>query len=98
MPDEPPTQRDLDVLIPTCDRPAELAVTLAGLAVQDGGFGVVGPDQSDGTPAWGHGAAAGLVRILRPQGHPVRVYRNLPRRGGAEHRPAPAVPARGPYM
>ena len=86
MPDEPPTQRDLDVLIPTCDRPAELAVTLAGLAAQDGGFGVVVSDQSDGIPGWEHGAVAGMVRILRHQGHPVRLYRNLPRRGVAEQR------------
>ena len=91
MPDEPPTrhdidERDIDVLIPTCDRPAELAVTLAGLAAQDGGFGVVVSDQSDGIPVWEHGAVAGMVRILRHQGHPVRLYRNLPRRGVAEQR------------
>ena len=38
---------DLDVLIPTADRPAELAVTLAGLAAQDDPpFRVVVSDQS----------------------------------------------------
>ncbi|MFD0823297.1 glycosyl transferase, partial [Micromonospora zhanjiangensis] len=46
--------RLLDVLIPTRDRPAELAVILAGLAAQDrpAEFGVVVSDQSDGQPSW----------------------------------------------
>ena len=44
--------REIDVLIPTRNRPAELAATLAGLAAQDvpEPFGVVISDQSDGTP------------------------------------------------
>ena len=42
-------QRQLDVLIPTRNRPAELAVTLSWLAAQDGvpEFGVVVSEQSD---------------------------------------------------
>jgi glycosyltransferase involved in cell wall biosynthesis len=76
----------LDVLVPTRNRPAELAATLSGLAAQDTGFGVVVSDQSDGVPAWEHGAVAGLVRILRHGGHPVRLRRNLPRRGLAQQR------------
>src|SRR5256885_633013 len=54
----------LDVLVPTRNRPAELAVTLSGLAAQDHGFGVVVSDQSDGAPAGAHPAVAGLVRNL----------------------------------
>ena len=52
--------RPLDVLIPTRNRPAELAVTLSGLAAQEGvpGFGVVVSDQSDGDAAYRHPAAA----------------------------------------
>jgi len=76
----------LDVLVPTRNRPAELAVTLSGLAAQDHGFGVVVSDQSDGAPAWEHPAVAGLVRILRHQGHRVELWRNLPRRGLAQQR------------
>ncbi|MGC4804753.1 glycosyltransferase family 2 protein [Micromonospora sp. DT233] len=81
-------ERQLDVLIPTRERPAELAVTLAGLAAQEGvpGFGVVVSDQSDGDPAYAHPAAATLVRALRRRGHPVLLTRRLPRRGLAEHR------------
>jgi hypothetical protein len=79
--------RDLDVLIPTRNRPAELAVTLSGLAAQDAAaFGVVVSDQSDGHPSWAHPAAAAMVRVLRHRGRPVLLTRRLPRRGLAEHR------------
>ncbi|NUP58619.1 MAG: glycosyltransferase [Pseudarthrobacter sp.] len=77
----------VDVLVPTCNRPAELAVTLAGLAGQDEpAFAVVISDQSAGQPAWEHPAAAAMVRVLEAQGRPVRLHRHLPRRGLAEHR------------
>ncbi|MGC5031653.1 glycosyltransferase family 2 protein [Micromonospora sp. DT229] len=80
--------RLLDVLIPTKDRPTELAVTLSGLAAQQGvpGFGVVVSDQSDDQPGYAHPAAATMVRALRYRGHPVLLTRRLPRRGLAEHR------------
>ncbi|MEU6203490.1 glycosyltransferase family A protein [Micromonospora musae] len=80
--------RLVDVLIPTRNRPAELAVTLSGLAAQEEvpGFGVVVSDQSDGEPAYAHPAAATMVRALRHRGHPVLLTRRLPRRGLAEHR------------
>jgi GT2 family glycosyltransferase len=77
----------VDVLVPTCDRPAELAVTLAGLAGQpDPSFRVVVSDQSTDAPAWEHPAAAAMVRVLEAQGRPVTLLRHLPRRGLAEHR------------
>ncbi|WP_428962470.1 glycosyltransferase family 2 protein [Micromonospora fluostatini] len=81
-------ERRLDVLVPTRNRPAELAVTLAGLAGQEDvpGFGVVVSDQSDDEPAYAHPAAATMVRALRHRGHPVLLTRRLPRRGLAEHR------------
>ncbi|WP_395399968.1 glycosyltransferase family 2 protein [Arthrobacter sp. UC242_113] len=77
----------LDILIPTCDRPAELAVTLAGLAAQEGPvFRLVLSDQSEGPPAWEHPPAASLLRVLRAQGTAVELHRHMPRRGLAEHR------------
>lgn len=77
----------VDVLVPTCNRPAELAVALAGLAAQQGPvFAVVISDQSAGQPAWEHPAAAAMVRVLEAQGTPVTLLRHLPRRGLAEHR------------
>ncbi|MFY1697381.1 MULTISPECIES: glycosyltransferase family A protein [unclassified Solwaraspora] len=80
--------RLLDVLIPTRNRPAELATTLAGLAAQElpAEFGVVVSDQSDDGPAWAQPAPASMVRALRHTGHPVLLTRRLPRRGLAEHR------------
>jgi hypothetical protein len=77
----------MDILIPTCNRPAELAVTLAGLAAQGGpAFRLEVSDQSDGLPGWEHPPAAALLRVLRAQGIEVGLHHHLPRRGLAEHR------------
>lgn len=76
-----------DVLIPTRDRPAALAVTLAGLAGQTlAGFGVHVSDQSDGPAGWAAPEAVGMLRVLSRRGCRVRLERHLPRRGMAEHR------------
>ena len=77
----------VDVLVPTFDRPAELAVTLAGLAAQDDPpFRVTVSDQSDDGAALRAPAVQAMVRVLRAQGREVRLLRHLPRRGLAEHR------------
>ncbi|MDQ4047104.1 MAG: glycosyltransferase family 2 protein [Actinomycetota bacterium] len=77
----------VDVLIPTRNRTAELAVTLAGLAAQDSpAFRVVVSDQSDGLPAWDLAPVPAVVRLLRAQGTEVELLQHLPRRGMAEHR------------
>ncbi|MCX6465355.1 MAG: glycosyltransferase [Pseudonocardiales bacterium] len=77
----------IDVLVPTCDRPTELATTLAGLAAQTGvAFRVVVSDQSSGPAAFDTPSAATLVAALRRRGTPVALLRHLPRRGIAEHR------------
>ena len=66
---ELPDSVDVDVLLPTCNRPAELGVTLAGLAAQaEPSFAVVISDQSTGSPGWDHPAAAARVRVLEAQG------------------------------
>jgi glycosyltransferase involved in cell wall biosynthesis len=78
---------EIDVLIPTVGRTAELAVTLAGLAAQDDPpFRVVISDQSDDAIGTGHPAVQAMIRVLRAQGRPVDVHRHLPRRGLAEQR------------
>jgi hypothetical protein len=78
---------ELDVLLPTRNRPIELATTLAGLAAQDfPGFGVVISDQSDGPAGFDTHAARAMIRVLRQAGHPVESLRHLPRRGLAEQR------------
>ena len=85
VPEEP--RAEVDVLIPTYGREAELAVTLSGLAAQDGpAFSVTISDQTDGDPTWDHPAVAAMVRVLRAQGRKVRLERHLPRQGMAEQR------------
>ncbi|WP_052274356.1 glycosyltransferase family 2 protein [Arthrobacter sp. L77] len=85
---EPPGgEPAVDVLIPSFGRPAELAVTLAGLAAQEApAFRVILSDQTDGEAAFDQPAVRAMVRVLEAQGRPVRLERHLPRRGLAEHR------------
>lgn len=91
-PDRPATRQparvpEIDVLVPTRNRPTELATTLAGLAAQTGpAFRVVVSDQSDDEPSWATPSATTLVRALRRRGTPVELVRHLPRRGITEQR------------
>jgi GT2 family glycosyltransferase len=87
----------LDVLVPTCDRPVELATVLAGLAAQDHPFGLVVSDQSADRPSYDTPPAQTLLRVLRASGHRVRLGRHLPRRGLAEHRAALLTRSAAPY-
>jgi GT2 family glycosyltransferase len=86
----------IDVLVPTRDRPAELATTLAGLAAQESPpFRVVISDQSD--LPMGH-AVLSMVRALRRQGVPVSTLRNMPRRGMAHQRDFLLRQSASPYV
>jgi GT2 family glycosyltransferase len=77
----------LEVLVPTAGRTAELAVTLAGLAAQEGPpFRVRVSDQSDDHVLASSPAVLGMLEALENAGRPVTVVRHLPRRGLAEHR------------
>jgi GT2 family glycosyltransferase len=88
-PDPRAHRLSLDVLVPTRNRPVELAATLSGLAAQRGvDFGLVISDQSDGPPGFETPSARTLLRVLTVAGRPVRTVRHLPRRGLAEHRAA----------
>lgn len=93
----------LDVLIPTCDRPAALAVTLTSLCAQTlaapGGtpFRVVVSDQGD-APAGDAGELRAVVRVLRAHGHEVELHRHLPRRGLAEQRHYLLAQARAEHL
>lgn len=77
----------VDVLVPTCSRPAALAVTLTSLCAQTfRNFRVVVSDQTpDGDPL-AAGEVATAIRVLQSHGHAVETHRHLPRRGLAEHR------------
>lgn len=77
----------IDVLIPTCNRPAALAVTLTALAAQTWrDLRIHISDQSDGEEAAAAPEVAAVLRYLRAGGRAVRTWRHLPRRGMAEQR------------
>lgn len=76
---------DLQVLIPTYQRPAELALTLSGLAAQEIPFSVVIADQNE-EPVADHLLVQTMLRVLDYRGHKVQVLRNPERRGIAQQR------------
>ena len=77
----------IDVLVPTCHRPAALAVTLVSLGFQTWpSLRIVVADQSDGAGAEAHGEVQAVLRYLRATGRQVETCRNLPRRGMAQQR------------
>ncbi|MFB9902377.1 glycosyltransferase family 2 protein [Allokutzneria oryzae] len=89
----------IDVLVPSRNRPAELATTLAGLAAQDGPeFTVMVSDQSDAEPSYACPSAQAMVRVLWHKGKRVSLYRNLPRRGLAQQRAFLLGHADAPYV
>ena len=88
----------LDVLVPTFDRPAALAVTLTSLTAQTlPSFRVVVSDQTEHADTTAAAEVQTPVRLLRAQGRPVVLHRHLPRRGLAEHRDFLLAQAQAPY-
>jgi glycosyltransferase involved in cell wall biosynthesis len=76
----------VDVLIPSCNRPAALAVTLTSLLGQTlAPLRIVVSDQSDDDVREAREVVA-ILRVLRANGHEVSVHRHLPRQGLAEQR------------
>ncbi len=88
----------VDILIPTYNRPAALAVTLEGLCSQTfRDFRVVVSDQTDDFDAAGAGEVQAVVRVLQAHGHAVEIHKHLPRRGMAEQRDYLLKQAAAPY-
>jgi len=76
----------IDVLLPTCNRPTALAMTLAGLATQTrNGFHLVVADQSE-IPVLSLPAIAALSRIVQARGNTVEWHHRTEQRGIAEQR------------
>ncbi|HEX7005332.1 MAG TPA: glycosyltransferase family A protein [Trueperaceae bacterium] len=76
----------IDILIPTIDRPQELAVTLAGVASQTHReLRVIVADQS-ATPAYSSAAIATLRRLIEARGGKVDWHHRKPCHGIAEQR------------
>ena len=79
-------RRDVEVLIPTCDRPAALAVTLTALAAQDElPSRIVVADQGR-RPASESGEVQAVAGVLRLRGVAVEIRHRPARRGLAEQR------------
>lgn len=77
----------VDILIPTCNRPTALAVTLTALVWQSHpALRIVVSDQGDEDVFAACGELRNLRRLLQDHGREVEVHRHLPRRGIAEHR------------
>ena len=90
---------DVDVLIPTVGRVAELAVTLAGLAAQDAPrFAVIIGDQSADDPVASHPSIRSMLHVLEAEGREVAVTRRAERRGLAEQRQFLLDQATAPYV
>jgi GT2 family glycosyltransferase len=88
----------IDVLVPTCNRPAALAVTLGSLSAQSGGpLRIVVSDQSDGAGAFAQPVVRAVLRYLRARGHTADELRHLPRRGMAEQRAFLLAQVRTPF-
>ncbi|RPI21325.1 MAG: glycosyltransferase family 2 protein [Chloroflexota bacterium] len=77
----------VDVLIPTYNRAAALAVTLTSLAYQSfKDFRLVISDQSDSGDAIQAGEVQAAIHVLRLRGHEIAIHKHLPPRGMAEQR------------
>lgn len=89
----------IDVLIPTYQRPAALAVTLTALCAQTlREFRVIVSDQSDRRDTFDAPEVRAALRVLQAHGHEVRTLVHLPRRGLAEHRDFLLRQATAPYV
>ena len=92
------TGPEVDVLIPTYQRPAALAATLATLAGQTvHRLRVVVSDQTEDTAAGVGPEAQSVLRVMEARGYEVEVQRHLPRQGLAEHREFLLSQASAPY-
>lgn len=88
----------VEVIIPTCGRPAALAITLTCLAAQSfEDFSVHVSDQTEGDEPLEDPCVQAVVRLLRARGRPVSLSKHLPRRGMAEHRHFLLEQVRAPY-
>jgi GT2 family glycosyltransferase len=77
----------IDVLVPTCNRPAALAVTLTALGSQNWpSLRILVSDQSDAPGAFDYAEVQAVLRYLRATGRQVETWQHLPRRGMAEQR------------
>jgi GT2 family glycosyltransferase len=88
----------IDVLVPTCGRPAALAVTLTAIGAQDyPALRIVVSDQTEGASALAQPDVVAVLRYLRATGRQVETWHHLPRRGMAEQRAFLLAQVHAPY-
>lgn len=88
----------IDVLIPTYNRTAALAMTLTSLVAQHfRDFRVVVADQTETCNIAERGEIQAVSHILRAHGHAVTILKNLPRRGMAQQRQFLLEQVKAPY-
>ncbi|MEH2066680.1 MAG: glycosyltransferase family A protein [Nostoc sp.] len=89
----------VDILIPTYNRPAALAVTLTSLIAQTyHDFRIVISDQTEDSNPVESGEVQAVLRVLHAHGHSITVHKHLPRRGIAEQRQFLLEQATAPYV
>ncbi len=89
----------IDVLLPTCNRPTALAVTLTSLIAQTfRNFRIVISDQTEGSNPIEAGEVQAVLRVLQAHGHSIALHKHLPRRGIAEQRQFLLDQATAPYV
>lgn len=89
----------LDVLIPTYNRPAALAVTLTSLCAQIyRNFRVLISDQTEDFDALQTREVQAVLRVLQVHGHEIVLFKNLPRRGIGQQRQFLLNQATAPYI
>jgi glycosyltransferase involved in cell wall biosynthesis len=77
----------LDILIPTYNRAAALAITLTSLCAQTfRDFRVIISDQTEDDNPLLSGEVQAVLRLLNAHGNSVQTHKHLPRRGIAEQR------------
>jgi len=88
----------VDILIPTYQRPVALAVTLTSLCAQTfRDFRLIISDQTENSHPLQTGEVQAALRVLGLHGHPVSLFKHLPRRGMAEQRQFLLDQVQAPY-
>jgi len=89
----------INILIPTYNRPAALAITLTSLAAQTcRDFGLIISDQGEDCDVADSGEVQAARRVLEVHGNPVDICKHLPPGGMAEQRQFLLEQSKAPYV
>ncbi len=89
----------LDILIPTYNRVAALAVTLTSLCAQTyRDFRIIISDQTEDGDPLNQAEVQAVLRVLQLHGHSIELHKHLPRQGMAEQRQFLLEQATAPYV